>query len=60
MRKYLVATMVMLVVYAFFWAISSDARNSDSCLDCHGSADKLKSLIKDEDFNKTSGAEDFG
>ncbi len=60
MRKLIFAIVAVLTVTVLCWALSSSAQAPNSCLECHGSAEKLKALIRDEDFNKPAGAEGFG
>jgi hypothetical protein len=60
MRKSTIAIIVISAICSISWGISLNAQNTNGCLDCHGSADKLKTLIKDEDFNKTAGEGGYG
>ena len=59
MRKTTIVLVLVFASYLLSWAISFDTYAANSCLSCHGSADKLKSMIKDEDYNKPS-AEGYG
>ena len=38
----------------------ADCPPADACLICHGSADKLKTLISDDDYNMPKGEESYG
>ena len=60
MRKSIFGILAILAVFTSGWMVSSNAQPANSCLACHGNADKLKILIKDEDFNKAAGEEGFG
>ncbi len=42
---------VPLLIY-FLMSCFSFSYAVNNCLTCHGDADKLKTMIKDEDFNK--------
>lgn len=54
-NKHILIVIVAIAICCFCSGIYSSAQNPNTCLDCHGSADKLKTLIKDEDFNKNTG-----
>ena len=54
MRKSTVVIIVIFTMCALFGGICSNSYAANTCISCHGSADNLKALIKDEDFNKSS------
>lgn len=60
MRKIFLAVFVVFVVLAVYGEISFNAYAANTCLTCHGSADTLKTMIHDEDFNKPPGEGGYG
>lgn len=60
MRKILLAFCVVFSVIVISGEVSSNSYAADSCLACHGSADQLKTMINDEDFNKPPGEGGYG
>jgi hypothetical protein len=63
MRKFpLVVAVVALVFSVSFLPRINPciSHAADACLGCHGDADKLKSMINDDDFNAPAGEEGFG
>jgi len=63
MRKFslVVAVVVLVFSVSFLPRINPcTSHAADACLSCHGDADKLKSMISDDDFNLPAGAEGFG
>lgn len=55
MRETAISLFLAFSLCILSWIVSPDVHAANSCLSCHGSADKLKSMIKDEDYNKGSG-----
>lgn len=58
MRKGFFAVFGALVVFSVFLlspVILFSSSAADACLNCHGSADKLKALISDDDYNMPKG-----
>jgi hypothetical protein len=51
---------VIFAMCALFGGISSNVYAANTCLSCHGSVDKLKTMVKDEDFNKVSSEGSYG
>ncbi|NLX53468.1 MAG: hypothetical protein GXY72_15355 [Deltaproteobacteria bacterium] len=58
MRKGFFVVLAFLVVFSVSFLspiILFSASAADACLNCHGSADKLKTLISDDDYNMPTG-----
>lgn len=60
MRRILLAFFVVFAVFVISGEIYSNAYAANTCLTCHGSADQLKTMINDEDFNKPPGEGSYG
>lgn len=60
MSKILLSVFAVFAVIVISGEISSNSDAADSCLACHGSADQLKTMINDEDFNKPQGEGGYG
>lgn len=58
MRKSFFVVLAVLVVFSVSFLspiILFSSHAADACLICHGSADKLKTLISDDDYNMPKG-----
>jgi hypothetical protein len=58
MRKGFFVVLAVSVVFSVSFlspVILFSASAADTCLNCHGSADKLKTLISDDDYNMPTG-----
>lgn len=57
MRKIFLA---LFAVFVISGEIYSNAYAANTCLTCHGNADKLKTMISDDDYNMPKGEGGYG
>jgi len=60
MHRVILVLAVFFAVLAPSGVIPSSIYAADSCLSCHGSSDKLKTMINDDDFNKKPSEGGYG
>jgi hypothetical protein len=60
MRKIFLVIFVVFAVFVISGEIYPNAYAANTCLACHGSADVLKTMISDDDFNKPPAEGGYG
>jgi len=58
--KTILTALIFCSVFTISGVVPSRSYAADHCLSCHGSADKLKTMINDDDFNKKPSEGGYG